>query len=455
MASSLIEKIQEDYFRTCGLNCFFLSNENMNSGSTCIGCNYCRHIQDTQDGLYKCYRQRHLALREAIANGQGKVFRCHAGLVEWIVPVIDKDEVMGSLCSGFVIEPRALDNLYKQKGYFQKRYEMSEALLMESLQSIRVIEDEQIEILFKMLVLMVRYHFRSTRDQRYHAALELRLPLPEDYYESLGSNNLKLVGQTTYRELYAKCYQEKGARGIRKLREQISAYEDEFCRCIAENRTLEAKNLFIMLVSPAYKEPDPGWRIYQTNSRISRLTKRLYDYFGYNEQLNKAKYEIFWHLIHTREEKEVRLVTQDYYQLILNVFTFKPPERSIAVYEKAKDFINTHSAQNIKVTDVAAALKISPDYLGRVFRARQGMPIKKYLSLARVNHVKEYLLNTDWSIEAIAESLDFGSVRSLHRLFKELVGVTCGEYRALYRHQAYELEPDRSDPNQIINPSKG
>ena len=430
-------RIIETYRDISGLSCYFLQTSKALSGLTQLdGCEYCRHIQSTHDGLYKCSRQRHLALKEAIANGGGKTFRCHAGLVEWIVPVITEKGVKGFFCSGFAAEAEALENLRRQKHYFSQRYGVAEQTLLDTIEKIRIIDKGKIDILAQLLRLLVQYHYRLPDEQQLQTAMQLQLPLPDDYYDSFNTNGqLKRIKETTYRQMYAQARQEDGANGVRKLREALGDLQEQFCQCIADNRTVEAKDIMVTLMTPAYQDPDPEWRRYEVYKRMSRVAKRLHDYFGYSDALDQGKFEIFRHLVNAQTQKEVRLLSNDYFHLILNCFTFKSKDKPLDIFEKAKDYIADQCAHNVKVADVAHELNVTPDYLNRVFKAKQGVSIKRYISLAQIGKVKELLENTDWSIEAIAESLNYNNVRSLHRAFSANVGITCGEYRLLYRQQ--------------------
>lgn len=432
----VIFSIVDDYERIAGVKCYYLQTSEVLSGfSPLEGCEYCNHIQSTHDGLYKCSRQRHLALKEAIANGGVKTFRCHAGLVEWVIPIIVDDRIVGFFCAGFVAEQHALENLLKQKHYFCERYGINEDDLLLSIGKINVMEKEKIEILAQILKLMVQLHFKTPNEPPTLAAMQLEIPLPEEYYNSFGSHDLKIVKNTTYREMFQQVKKQSGDIGMRKLREMVNEMQEQFCRCIADSRTVEAKDIFVTIMAPAYQEQDSQWRIYEVYKRLSRITKRLHDYFGYSDELDKEKFEIFQSLIQTSTVKEVRLICNDFFHLILHCFTFTPKERTLDYYERAKIYIRDHCTENLKVTDVALALKIHPDYLNRIFKNREGTTIKKYISVARVDKIKELLESTDWSIESIAESLNYNSARSLYRVFNETVGMTCGEYRLLYRQQ--------------------
>ena len=444
-AQKVISCIVGNYERISGLKCYYLQISDVLSGFSALdGCEYCNRVQSTHDGLYKCSRQRHLALKEAIANGGVKIFRCHAGLVEWVVPTIVDGGIKGFFCSGFVAEQHALENLLKQRQYFGERYGMDNDELLLSVEKIETMCKEKIEILAQLLDLMVQLHFKTPNEPQALAAVQLEIPLPEEYYSSIGSHDLKTVKNTTYREMFSQAKAQGGDIGVRKLREMVNELQERFCRCIADSRTVEAKDIFVTIMSPAYQEQDPQWRIYEVYKRLGRMTKRLHDYFGYSEELDKGKFEIFRNLIQASTGKEVRLICNDFFHLILQCFTFTTKERTLDYYEKAKMYINDHSTENLKVTDVALALKVHPDYLNRVFKTREGTSIKKYISVVRIGKVKELLESTNWSIESIAESLNYNSVRSLHRLFGATVGMTCGEYRLLYRQQnIHPQKPER------------
>lgn len=89
----------------------------------------------------------------------------------------------------------------------------------------------------------------------------------------------------------------------------------------------------------------------------------------------------------------------------------------------------------LSVQEVADTFHVSTRHLNRLFVQYFGVSLTKTLTIYRINYSKDYLLNTDYSVETIAERVGFKSGSTLSRLFKEYEGITISEYRCTQRHK--------------------
>ena len=81
-------------------------------------------------------------------------------------------------------------------------------------------------------------------------------------------------------------------------------------------------------------------------------------------------------------------------------------------------------------TSIADQFKISPSYLSRIFKADMGIGIVDYIHTVRTEAAKKLLLETELSTNDIAVEVGFSNRWVLTRVFKKVVGVTPGVYRA-------------------------
>lgn len=97
--------------------------------------------------------------------------------------------------------------------------------------------------------------------------------------------------------------------------------------------------------------------------------------------------------------------------------------------EKAKQYLNTHLTQEIRTEDVAKAVGVSPFHLSRLFKALTGQTMREYLTAARIEAAKQLLAASDRSIPQIASLLRFCDQSYFTRIFRQLTGMTPGQYR--------------------------
>lgn len=111
--------------------------------------------------------------------------------------------------------------------------------------------------------------------------------------------------------------------------------------------------------------------------------------------------------------------------------SIKEKEKSdvaIAV-EKAKSYIQEHSAEPIKLSDVASAANLSPSYFHSLFTESCGMTPHAYLIACRIASARELLCATSLSIEEIAQRCGFGTQQYLTNVFKQYIGLSPGKCR--------------------------
>jgi AraC-like DNA-binding protein len=95
-------------------------------------------------------------------------------------------------------------------------------------------------------------------------------------------------------------------------------------------------------------------------------------------------------------------------------------------------YMSNNYNKNISLQDVAADLFCSSRHIDRVFKQYFNSSFRGTLTRFRVNYAKNYLVESDYPIEKISELVGFTSPNTLFRQFKELEGISPGQYRKKY-----------------------
>lgn len=104
------------------------------------------------------------------------------------------------------------------------------------------------------------------------------------------------------------------------------------------------------------------------------------------------------------------------------------PGHEHAAVRLAQEFLETHYADNISLSQLAELVNLSPYYFSRVFSRTVGIPPHTYLTQRRVERAK-VLLTLGLSIAQVAAETGFVDQSHLTRHFKRIVGVTPGQYQ--------------------------
>ncbi|MBC8060788.1 MAG: helix-turn-helix transcriptional regulator [Clostridiaceae bacterium] len=106
-------------------------------------------------------------------------------------------------------------------------------------------------------------------------------------------------------------------------------------------------------------------------------------------------------------------------------------------YEKLKpvlSFIESNYNKNLSIDDMSSFIKVSPQYLCRLFKKNMNMRPFTYLTKYRLQKAKEMLLNNmEMKIGTIYTEVGYNDESYFCALFKKNEGVTPSEFRNLNR----------------------
>lgn len=92
-------------------------------------------------------------------------------------------------------------------------------------------------------------------------------------------------------------------------------------------------------------------------------------------------------------------------------------------------YIDSHIAEPLGLSSLAARAAVTPAHFSRVFKKLTGMNVTDYVTAKRIIRAKELLLEPDLTVADIAERCGFDSLPHFHRKFKSLTGLTPAKYK--------------------------
>ncbi len=95
--------------------------------------------------------------------------------------------------------------------------------------------------------------------------------------------------------------------------------------------------------------------------------------------------------------------------------------------QRARHYLDDCFAQGISLIELAAYVCLSPYYLLRAFRAEVGMPPYAYLESVRIRHAQR-LIEAGKPLAEVATEVGFSSQSHMTQRFKQIIGVTPGQY---------------------------
>ncbi len=94
---------------------------------------------------------------------------------------------------------------------------------------------------------------------------------------------------------------------------------------------------------------------------------------------------------------------------------------------KVRDYIHEHYAQPVSLAELAEHVHFSRFYLLHTFRDETGMPPHAYLESVRIRQAQK-LLSQGIPLAHVAHQVGFSSQSHFTERFKQIIGVTPGEY---------------------------
>lgn len=106
------------------------------------------------------------------------------------------------------------------------------------------------------------------------------------------------------------------------------------------------------------------------------------------------------------------------------------PERNELIIGTVKEVIEQKfNDLNLSQQSIAANVKLTSAYLGKLFKDSCGVSITEYINDIRLRHAQELLLQSDYTISEIMDKCGYANQSYFFRLFKTRFGTTPKDYR--------------------------
>lgn len=170
--------------------------------------------------------------------------------------------------------------------------------------------------------------------------------------------------------------------------------------------------------SMGYKEEDAQFVRIVRGMYISYAEKK----YGYELEVLSDYYRLLYCLITRYREQEVDEER-------------RRSNRRMEKLCKITSYIQEHFREDMTLETVAGIFGFSPTYLSRIFKKYANINYKAYVLNVRVEYAFKELVNTELSINRIAENNGFPDGRNFTKAFTARFGVTPDKYRKAIRRQ--------------------
>ena len=98
--------------------------------------------------------------------------------------------------------------------------------------------------------------------------------------------------------------------------------------------------------------------------------------------------------------------------------------------KRVRDYVEAHLSRHVTLTDLASITGLSTYYFSRSFKQAVGVGPQRYVIQRRVERAKTLIRRSNQSLALIAQATGFVDQSHLTSVFRHMIGVTPGRFRA-------------------------
>lgn len=131
------------------------------------------------------------------------------------------------------------------------------------------------------------------------------------------------------------------------------------------------------------------------------------------------------------EKLHIKVLFYQFVYELLNQMSKQGIEgKKVDLVSQAMRYLQENYGDRVTLDELAELLDCSVSYLSRKFKQTVGKSPIDYMIALRIDKAKELLLNTDATLQEIAESVGFSDDSYFNRMFKKHVGLSLGQFKA-------------------------
>lgn len=369
---------------------------------------YCSRLKQWVFTGNECFTLHMKAGQRAQDIGQAYIFSCHANLNHIAYPLISRGELLGSVILGPFLMDQPDSTIVSD---LAQRYRLEPALCLElydELSGLMILEPQRVNYLQKLL----EHLFSSLMPGERALMMQTQQKL---YQQSR-------INETIQR------YKEQGtAADLRELYER----ERELLAKAGTGNLAESMALVNELIGYVILSSGGNLEIVRTRAiELTTLLSRVaIDGGARIDSIYDLNGKFLSQLAAGQSLDGLCLVLQEVVEAFVSAM-FYEKDKGNPYIRKALRFLSDHYSQHLELAQVARIAGLSPSYFSTLFRDVVGVSFREYLNRIRVEESKRLLLSTEYPLADIAVAMGFPDQSYYCKVFKKLVGVTPGKFRA-------------------------
>lgn len=368
---------------------------------------YCALLKKQVFERTECFELHRKAGQRAQKIGEAYIFSCHANLNHIAFPLINRDQLLGSVIIGPFLMDKPDSTLVSDLAEKHRLTPTLSLELYDELLGVKVISPARVQQLKKLVD-----HLLS--------------PLMSSERSLLMKSQEKAYQQAQINETIQTYKEQKATPSFLYFNQK----EKELLAKVRTGNVKEVKALLNEIIG--YTLFSEGGKIESVRIRAVELTTLLsrvaVDGGARADSIYELNNQFLVQLYKDQEIEELCLHLQDVLEGFMGAM-FYEKDKGNPYIRKALRYIADHYSEHLTLERVAEEVQLSSSYFSTLFRQIVGTSFREYLCKIRVEESKRLLLSTDYSLADIAISMGFPDQSYFCKVFKQLVGITPGKFR--------------------------
>lgn len=368
---------------------------------------YCAILKKQVFDRSTCFQLHKNAGRYAQTLGEAYIFACHANLNHIAFPLIQDQELLGSVIIGPFLMDTPDSTLVSELAERQNLPPGLALELYDELGNLAILPPAKVNQLKKLVD-----HLLS--------------PLLPAERALLLQNQQKMTQQARINETIQVYKEQESAQSLaffyNKEKELLSKLRTG---SMQEVRALLNELIGHVLFSEGGQIDAVRIRVIELTTLLSRVAM---DGGANPDSIYRLNSRFLYQLYEEQELEELCLLMQEVLESFMNSM-FREKDKGNPYIRKALRYMSDHYSQHLELDQVAAVVGLSPSYFSTLFRQTVGTGFRDHLNWIRVEASKRLLLTRQYTLADIAISVGFPDQSYYCKVFKKLVGVTPGKFR--------------------------
>lgn len=384
--------------------CTILSS---NKGDT----DFCQLIKSTPKGLECCHGSYARAGKEAEKWNEPYFFKCHAGLIAWVCPIILNGRHEGNFICGQVLMWQPDKYYIKEIIEATQKLDINKAALETAAKKLEVISADQMQAAADLLYVVANYFAQSGTSTL-------------DY-----QHKLRMISSWLWNENY----NEKENLQIHRSEEQdILDLEDELLKEIRLSNQEKARELLKKMAFKFFTHSKGKIEIMKGMciEFVSLLTRFATECGTKFEESIRYSFKNLNELEEADTVEKVILWLLTTGESYIDLLTAKDVDPQDTIINNAISFINdNYSSPDLSLEKIADHCHISPSYLSRIFKKKMGFSLTEQVNRTRIEEAKRLLQMSDATVNETAAKVGFTDRSYFCKVFKKQVGLSPSDYK--------------------------